>query len=201
MPYEKEWIDNFGGDFPRKELLPKGPWNYVLALGKGAMENGRTTEKGGTAEKKGTLGTGGTVDENGTLGNDGPQVSARDEKIDAVVSEVAIPADPFVPGNAPVTISVPAVKSDFGGWGYMREVTTGRAVDPPPSPIPPEFLSADVQASCQSSGGTGGQSSGGASCQADGRVVDGRVVEMVKLVPFGSTQLRITLFPWFSNLR
>ena len=64
-------------------------------------------------------------------------------------------------------VSVPAVKSDFGGWGYMREVTTGRAVDPPPSPIPEE---------------------------------DG-VVEMVKLVPFGSTQLRITLFPWFSKLR
>ena len=147
VPYEKEWIDNFGGDFPRKELLPKGPWNYVLALGEG-----ETTEK-----------------------------------IDAVVSEVAIPADPFVPGNAPVTISVPAVKSDFGGWGYMREVTTGRAVDPPPSPIPPEFLSAS------------GQSSGGASCQAG--CVDGQEVEMVKLVPFGSTQLRITLFPWFSNPR
>ena len=38
VPYEKEWIDNFGGDFPRKELLPKGPWNYVLALGKSGTE-------------------------------------------------------------------------------------------------------------------------------------------------------------------
>ena len=44
VPYEKEWIDNFGGDFPRKELLPKGPWNYVLALENGATENGRTME-------------------------------------------------------------------------------------------------------------------------------------------------------------
>jgi hypothetical protein len=44
----------------------------------------------------------------------------------------------------------------------MREVTTGRAVDPPPSPIPDE----------------GGE------------------VETLKLVPFGSTQLRISLFPW-----
>ena len=145
----------------------------------------------GETEKNGTLVKGGTAEKKGTLEKGGPQVSARDEKIDAVVSEVAIPADPFVPGNAPVTISVPAVKSDFGGWGYMREVTTGRAVDPPPNPIPPEFLSANGQANRQSSGG--------ASCQAGG--VDGQEVEMVKLVPFGSTQLRITLFPWFSNLR
>ena len=122
VPYEKEWIDNFGGDFPRKELLPKGPWNYVLSLGK-------------------------------------------DGKLDAKASVVLVPSDPFVPGKAPVTISVPAKRSDFGGWGYMREVTTGRAVDPPPSPIPDE----------------GGE------------------VETLKLVPFGSTQLRISLFPWFAK--
>ena len=122
VPYEKTWIDNFGGDFPRKELLPKGPWNYVLSLGK-------------------------------------------DGKLDAKASVVLVPSDPFVPGNAPVTISVPAKRSDFGGWGYMREVTTGRAVDPPPSPIPDE----------------GGE------------------VETLKLVPFGSTQLRISLFPWFAK--
>ncbi len=124
------------------------------------------TEKGGTTEKG------------------GKKLSARGEKIDAIVSEVAIPADPFVPGNAPVTVSVPAVRSDFGGWGYMREVTTGRAVDPPPSPIPSEFLAANGQTNC----GVGGQA-------------DGQVVEMLKLVPFGSTQLRITLFPWFSKTR
>ena len=119
VPYEKEWIDNYGGDFPRKELLPKGPWNYVLSL-------------------------------------------EKDGKLDAKASVVLIPSDPFAPGQAPVTVSVPAVRSDFGGWGYMREVTTGRAVDPPPSPVPDE----------------GGE------------------VETVKLVPFGSTQLRISLFPW-----
>ena len=187
VPYEKEWIDDFGGDFPRKELLPKGPWNYVLALENGATENGRTMENGGTTEKGGKLEKGGT------------KLLARGEKIDAVVSEVAIPADPFVPGNAPVTVSVPAVKSDFGGWGYMREVTTGRAVDPPPSPIPPEFLSASCQTNggCQSNGGC--RSNGG--CQSNGQAVGGRLVEMVQPVPFGSTQLRITLFPWFSNTR
>ncbi|MBR1587181.1 MAG: glycoside hydrolase family 127 protein [Kiritimatiellae bacterium] len=125
VPYENEWIDDFGGDFPRKELLPKGPWNYVLSLGK----DGKTRD--------------GILD-------------------DAKVSVVLVPSDPFVPGNAPVTISVPAKRSDFGGWGYMREVTTGRAVDPPPSPIPDE----------------GGE------------------METLKLVPFGSTQLRISLFPW-----
>ena len=177
VPYEKEWIDNFGGDFPRKELLPKGPWNYVLAL-----------EKGGTAEK------GGMLENGGMLEKGGPKLPARGEKLDAVVSEVAIPADPFVPGNAPVTVSVPAVKSDFGGWGYMREVTTGRAVDPPPSPIPPEFLSANGQA------GGGCQANVVAGYRADGGA-NGLVVEMVKLVPFGSTQLRITLFPWFSKTR
>ena len=119
VPYENKWIDCCGGDFPRKELLPKGPWNYALVLGTGC-----------------------------TLENS--------------VSDVIVPADPFVPGNAPVSISVPAVRSDFGGWGYMREVTDGRALDPPPSSIPDE----------------------------------GGVVENVRLVPLGSTQLRISLFPW-----
>ena len=86
----------------------------------------------------------------------------KDDELEAKESVVLVPSDPFVPGKAPVTISVPAKRSDFGGWGYMREVTTGRAVDPPPSPIPDE----------------GGE------------------VETLKLVPFGSTQLRISLFPW-----
>ena len=31
-----------------------------------------------------------------------------------------------------------AVRTDFGGWGHMRKVTAGRAVDPPPSPLPRE---------------------------------------------------------------
>ena len=124
VPYENTWIDNFGGDFPRKELLPKGAWNYVIALGK-------------------------------------------DGELEAKTSAVRVPADPFVPGNAPVTISVPAVKSDFGGWGYMREIASGRAVDPPPSPVPDE----------------GGE------------------IETVRLVPLGSTQLRISLFPWCARMR
>ena len=35
-------------------------------------------------------------------------------------------------------LSVRAVRTDFGGWGHMRDVTTGRPVDPPASPIPLE---------------------------------------------------------------
>ena len=65
-------------------------------------------------------------------------VRKNDGTLDVDVSGIDIPADPFVPGNAPVTISVPAVRSDYGGWGYMRETASGRAVDPPPSPIPEE---------------------------------------------------------------
>ena len=41
-------------------------------------------------------------------------------------------------GDECVSIRARAVKTDFGGWGYMRDVTTGRAVDPPPSPVPDE---------------------------------------------------------------
>ena len=37
-----------------------------------------------------------------------------------------------------VKIGVRAVRTDFGGWGHMRDVTTGRAVDPPFSPLPDE---------------------------------------------------------------
>ena len=35
-------------------------------------------------------------------------------------------------------LRVKAVRTDFGGWGHMRDVTTGRAVDPPFSPLPDE---------------------------------------------------------------
>lgn len=35
-------------------------------------------------------------------------------------------------------LTVRAVRTDFGGWGYMRQVTEGRAIDPPPSPLPRE---------------------------------------------------------------
>ncbi len=41
-------------------------------------------------------------------------------------------------GDESVFIRARAVRTDFGGWGYMRDVTTGRAVDPPPSPVPDE---------------------------------------------------------------
>jgi hypothetical protein len=35
-------------------------------------------------------------------------------------------------------LKVHAVRTDFGGWGHMRAVTAGRAIDPPPSPLPRE---------------------------------------------------------------
>ena len=33
-------------------------------------------------------------------------------------------------------LKVKAVRTDFGGWGHMRDVANGRAIDPPPSPVP-----------------------------------------------------------------
>ena len=40
--------------------------------------------------------------------------------------------------GAGTELKVHAVRTDFGGWGHMRKVTSGRAVDPPPSPLPDE---------------------------------------------------------------
>ncbi len=41
-------------------------------------------------------------------------------------------------GGTGVCIRARAVKTDFGGWGYMSAGAPGRAVDPPPSPVPGE---------------------------------------------------------------
>jgi len=49
-----------------------------------------------------------------------------------------LPQAEVVGAGADVRLRVMAVKTDFGGWGYMRDVTTGRAVDPPTSPLPDE---------------------------------------------------------------
>ena len=77
-------------------------------------------------------------------------------------SPVSLGENPFRPGCAPVTLRMKAVSTNFGGWGYMREGASARAIDPPPSPVP--------------SAGT--------------------PTTTVELVPFGSTQIRISLFPW-----
>ena len=77
-------------------------------------------------------------------------------------STVSLGENPFRPGCAPVTLRMKAVSTSFGGWGYMREGASARAIDPPPSPVP--------------SAGT--------------------PTTTVELVPFGSTQIRISLFPW-----
>ncbi len=74
--------------------------------------------------------------------------------------------NPFRPGCAPVTLRMKAVCTDFGGWGYMREGASARAIDPPPSPVP---------------AGTSPS-------------------ETIELVPFGSTQIRISLFPWACDM-
>ena len=86
VPFETRWIEDGGGDFPRKEILPKSAWGYALLL-------------------------------------DGD----------------CRPVGLEVTGAGPdVRIGVKAVRTDFGGWGYMRDVTNGRAVDPPTSPVPDE---------------------------------------------------------------
>ena len=86
IPYEDRWIEDGGGDFPRKEIVPVSPWGYALLLGR----DGRL------------------VGERAGGGEQGPE------------------------------LKVSAVRTDFGGWGHMRQVTTGRAIDPPPSPLPRE---------------------------------------------------------------
>ena len=86
VPFETRWIEDGGGDFPRKEILPKSAWGYALLLDGDCRPVG--------LEVTGT-------------GSD-------------------------------IRIGVRAVKTDFGGWGYMRDVTNGRAVDPPTSPVPDE---------------------------------------------------------------
>lgn len=40
--------------------------------------------------------------------------------------------------EAGLELRVCAIRTDFGGWGHMRKVTAGRAIDPPPSPLPRE---------------------------------------------------------------
>ena len=86
VPFESRWIEDGGGDFPRKEILPKSAWGYALLL-------------------------------DGDRRPVGMEVAGT---------------------GLDVRIGVKAVKTDFGGWGYMRDVTTGRAVDPPMSPVPDE---------------------------------------------------------------
>lgn len=82
VPYEDRWIEDGGGDFPRREIVPVSPWGYALLLdGKGRLVG---------------------------------------ERADGMVLKAS------------------AVRTDFGGWGYMRQVTEGRAIDPPPSPLPRE---------------------------------------------------------------
>ena len=89
-------------------------------------------------------------------------VRGADGNFACEATPVSLEGNPFCPGHAPVTLRMKAVRTDFGGWGYMREGASARAVDPPPSPVP---------------SGTSPS-------------------ETVELVPFGSTQIRISLFPW-----
>ena len=91
-------------------------------------------------------------------------VRGADGTFPCEASPVSLGKNPFRPGCAPVTLRMKAVPTEFGGWGYMREGASARAIDPPPSPVPAGAVPP----------------------------------ETIELVPFGSTQIRISLFPWSS---
>lgn len=56
-----------------------------------------------------------------------------------VIDGAGLLADAEVRGKGVKTeLRARARKTDYGGWGYMRDVACGRAVDPPPSPLPDE---------------------------------------------------------------
>ena len=46
VPYENAWIENFGGEFPRWEILPKTPWNYALVLKGGSLASAEVVSDG-----------------------------------------------------------------------------------------------------------------------------------------------------------
>lgn len=86
VPFENRWVEDGGGEFPRKEIVPKSDWGYALVL---------------------------------------------NEDKSLLKCELDVAQD--VP-----RLKVAVLRTDYGGWGFMRDVTTGRAVDPPYSPVPRE---------------------------------------------------------------
>ena len=45
IPYENEWIGNFGGSFPRWKIRPKSPWNYALMLKDGLLADAEEADE------------------------------------------------------------------------------------------------------------------------------------------------------------
>ena len=52
VPYEKRWIEDGGGDFPRWEIRPKSPWNYALVMKDGALKDVEVVDGGAAIRAK-----------------------------------------------------------------------------------------------------------------------------------------------------